>query len=96
MNAKPLHNRLRIMPDLHRAQQGFVHGLVTAWGPFRKTRGGRFAEDTFLAAKAVVRGFRGEKISLRASALNACTKSMRRFMFFPYHRQHPTRARSSQ
>ncbi|MHB8872747.1 MAG: YhjD/YihY/BrkB family envelope integrity protein [Myxococcaceae bacterium] len=39
------------------------------WTPFARTRGGRFALDTFEAARAVVHGFRGEYINLRAGNL---------------------------
>ncbi len=42
---------------------------VSAWRPFAETRTGRFAADTFFALRAVILGFRGEKISLRAAAL---------------------------
>jgi membrane protein len=38
-----------------------------------ESRGGRFAIDCLRAARAVARGFRGEKISLRASALTYLT-----------------------
>jgi membrane protein len=43
--------------------------LRRIWAPLERTRWGRFAQDTVLAARAVIAGFRGEKISLRAAAL---------------------------
>ncbi|HEX4621292.1 MAG TPA: YhjD/YihY/BrkB family envelope integrity protein, partial [Myxococcaceae bacterium] len=43
--------------------------LRRIWAPFERTRYGRFAQDTVLAARAVITGFRGERISLRAAAL---------------------------
>jgi membrane protein len=39
------------------------------WEPFAGTSVGRFASDTYLAARALVRDFQGENISLRAAAL---------------------------
>jgi membrane protein len=39
------------------------------WQPLERSRAGRFVEDTVQAARAVLRGFRGERISLRAAAL---------------------------
>jgi membrane protein len=44
-------------------------GLSAAWRPFAKTRAGQFASDTFEAARAVVHGFRGEHINVRAGNL---------------------------
>jgi membrane protein len=41
----------------------------TSWAPVAKTSVGRFATDTYLAGRAVVRDFQGENISLRAAAL---------------------------
>jgi membrane protein len=43
--------------------------LRRIWAPLERTRSGRFAQDTVLAARAIIRGFRGEKITLRAAAL---------------------------
>ncbi len=43
--------------------------LLKAWKPVARTRGGAFASDTLVAIKAVVHGFLGERISLRAAAL---------------------------
>lgn len=40
-----------------------------AWVAMKKTRGGRFAQDTFSGFRAVVHGFQGERIALRAAAL---------------------------
>lgn len=39
------------------------------WAPLSDTSAGRFLTDTVLAAHAVLRGFRGEDLSLRAAAL---------------------------
>ncbi len=47
----------------------WVGALEAAWRPLADTRGGRFASDTFQAARAVVHGFRGEHINLRAGNL---------------------------
>jgi membrane protein len=43
------------------------------WKPLERTRMGRFVEETLLAARAVLHGLRGEKISLRAAALTYIT-----------------------
>lgn len=44
---------------------------VTArvWISLRRSKGGRFAGDTFRGIHAVIHGFRGERIALRAAAL---------------------------
>src|SRR5689334_15906751 len=47
--------------------------LVHTGHTLRTTSGGRFAADTMSAMRAVVHGFRGENISLRASALTYAT-----------------------
>ncbi|MBF5044378.1 YihY family inner membrane protein [Aggregicoccus sp. 17bor-14] len=39
------------------------------WERFAATRAGRFTVDTFVAARAVLRGFRGEQLGSRAAAL---------------------------
>jgi membrane protein len=58
-------------------QRGFEAALWkrVEWGAkvLRRTRGGLFLIDCVVAAAAVVRGFLGEKISLRASALTYIT-----------------------
>ncbi|XXF76492.1 YihY/virulence factor BrkB family protein [Myxococcaceae bacterium GXIMD 01537] len=40
-----------------------------AWAPVGRTSAGRFLTDTALAGHAVIKGFRGEDLSLRAAAL---------------------------
>ncbi|HEY8206572.1 MAG TPA: YhjD/YihY/BrkB family envelope integrity protein, partial [Myxococcaceae bacterium] len=47
--------------------------LVHTGQTLRTTSGGRFAADTMSAMRAVALGFRGENISLRASALTYAT-----------------------
>ncbi|MFP2929037.1 YhjD/YihY/BrkB family envelope integrity protein [Pyxidicoccus sp. 3LG] len=42
---------------------------LRAWEPFRATPVGLFATDTFMAARTVAQGFRGENLRLRAAAL---------------------------
>src|SRR5687768_8784600 len=46
-----------------------VEWAQKTWAPVSRTPVGRFATDTFLAARAVSRDFQGENISLRAAAL---------------------------
>lgn len=43
--------------------------LLKAWSPFGDTRAGAMAASAFFSLRAVLRGFRGERISLRAGAL---------------------------
>ncbi|WP_425537555.1 YhjD/YihY/BrkB family envelope integrity protein [Myxococcus fulvus] len=42
---------------------------LRVWEPAQATQVGRFATDTFLAARTVAQGFRGENLRLRAAAL---------------------------
>ncbi len=57
------------MVALHRLRRWRDDRLAAAARWLDRSRGGRFVLDVLLAAWAVARGFRGEKISLRASAL---------------------------
>ncbi len=54
---------------LHGLKDESTKVLIKAWKPVARTRGGLFASDTVLALKAVLQGFLGERISLRAAAL---------------------------
>jgi membrane protein len=56
-------------PTRDRLKSTLVHTGQT----LRTTSGGRFAADTMSALRAVAHGFRGENISLRASALTYAT-----------------------
>src|SRR5690349_18495755 len=46
-----------------------VAWALRLWAPAQQTQVGRFATDTFLAARTVAQGFRGENLRLRAAAL---------------------------
>src|SRR5687768_14634029 len=55
------------------ARERLKDTLTTTSRTLRTTSGGRFAADTMSALGAVVHGFKGENISLRASALTYVT-----------------------
>lgn len=62
------------MPSRGRPTRGRLKSTLVHTGQtLRTTSGGRFAADTMGAMRALVHGFRGENISLRASALTYAT-----------------------
>jgi membrane protein len=54
---------------LRATRDRLVDWALRAWAPVQSTSAGRFATDTFLAARTVAQGFRGENLRLRAAAL---------------------------
>ena len=67
MSAHPLHPVRAPRPELRK--EGPPPRWRNAWEQLARTRAGRFAVDTALAAHAVLRGFRGEQLGSRAAAL---------------------------
>ncbi len=56
-------------PLLRNLRTKLVGWAQKSWEPVARTSVGRFATDVYLAARALVRDFQGENISLRAAAL---------------------------
>lgn len=59
-------NPLRWMRTTRDRASAWAHRV---WAPVQATQVGRFATDTFMAARTVAQGFRGENLRLRAAAL---------------------------
>lgn len=56
-------------PWLRTTRDRLLAYALRLWEPLQGTPVGRFATDTFLAARTVAQGFRGENLRLRAAAL---------------------------
>lgn len=57
------------LQPLRNLQTKLLEWAQKTWEPVSRTSVGRFAADIYLAARALVRDFQGENISLRAAAL---------------------------
>ncbi|WIG99014.1 YihY family inner membrane protein [Myxococcus sp. SDU36] len=61
--------KLTPLPWLRHLRERLSAQATRLWAPVQHTPVGLFATDTFLAAKTVAQGFRGENLRLRAAAL---------------------------